>query len=411
MVADLGMRALKPYSRSTHERLGQAHAPIRLGSSVPQKLVYLVTEDWAFWRHRLPMARAARDAGFDVHVITNVSDRAGAIRAEGFTLHPLDLARGSLSPVAVAGTVSAVRGMLAGIKPALLHNVAMKPLITGSLAVTGINSCAVVNSINGLGSAYIGSSLRGRAMRGGLELALRGLLNRRSTYTIVQNPEDFAAVRSAGVAERRLVLVPGSGVDTGTLLPLPEPAGETVRVAYVGRMLEDKGLRCLIDAHRLMRARGQIAELVLAGEPDPQNPTSITAAELSAWATEPGVTWLGHVESIADVWAGAHIAVLPSRREGLPKSLLEAAAFGRPSIAADVPGCREIVVHGETGLLFPVDNPVALADAIAGLASDPERRRAMGSAARALTVRRFSSADIGRQTVAVYRTALGERVS
>ena len=371
-----------------------------------QRLVYLVTEDWAFWRHRLPMARAARAAGFDVHVITNISDRADAIKAEGFELHQVDLRRGSVSPTDTISPIWQVRQCLKKIRPAVVHNVALKPLVIGSVAAWGIEGLSIVNSINGLGSAFITTSMRGHVIRASLERTLRLLLNRANTRTIVQNPEDLAAVERIGVAADRLVLVPGSGVDCDLLLPLPEPAPDPIKIAFVGRMLDDKGLRSLIRAQRILRARGETIELLLAGEPDPENPTSIRQAELEAWSNEPGITWLGHIESIRDVWAQAHIAVLPSRGEGLPKSLLEAASCGRPLIATDVPGCREIVIDGETGLLVKVNDDIALANAMADLARDPAARIRMGRAARTLTQTRFSSADIGRQTVAVYRELL-----
>ena len=175
-------------------------------------------------------------------------------------------------------------------------------------------------------------------------------------------------------------------------------------------MLADKGLHALIAAHRLLRARDVALELLLTGEPDPENPTSITEAELKAWATEPGVRWLGHIEEIADVWRQSHIAVLPSRREGLPKSLLEAAAFGRPMVATDVPGCREIAIEGETGLLAKLDDPVSLADALERLAASAELRAKLGATARQHAMDRFSSALIGRQTVEVYRSLLEQRL-
>jgi glycosyltransferase involved in cell wall biosynthesis len=177
-------------------------------------------------------------------------------------------------------------------------------------------------------------------------------------------------------------------------------------VAFVGRLLADKGIHALIRAQRLLRQRGSNVELLIAGTPDPANPASLTAEEAAALNREPGVTWLGHVDDIAALWARAHIAALPSRREGLPMTLLEAAACGRPLVATDVPGCREIVRHGETGLLVPADDAAALADAIDKLARSPELRARYGTAARKLAVDRFSAAAIGRQTVDLYRSLM-----
>jgi glycosyltransferase involved in cell wall biosynthesis len=278
--------------------------------------------------------------------------------------------------------------------------------VVGSLACLWRPGTAVVNSVNGLGSAFLARSLGGRLMRAGLRMSFAVLFNRRRTMTIVQNPDDKAMLLRAGVRPGRIVLIPGSGVDTGALPPLPDPP-PPMRAAFVGRMVANKGLRTLIAAHRLLRSRGLSIELLLAGAPDPESPTSIPPAELAAWAREPGVRWLGHVADIAPVWAQSHFAVLPTLGgEGLPKSLLEAAACGRPMIATDTPGCREIVLPGKTGLLVPVEDAAALAEAMAKLAAEPELRRLMGAAARQLAESMFSAADIGRQTVALYSSLI-----
>jgi glycosyltransferase involved in cell wall biosynthesis len=145
---------------------------------------------------------------------------------------------------------------------------------------------------------------------------------------------------------------------------------------------------------------------LIAGTPDPANPASVTEAEATSWNEQPGIAWLGHVDDIAGFWAQAHIAVLPSRREGMPLSLLEAAACGRAMIASDVPGCREIVVHEQTGLLFPVDDAAALANAMARLAGDPQLRARYALAAPELVVEKFTADIIGRQTVELYRRLL-----
>jgi glycosyltransferase involved in cell wall biosynthesis len=210
---------------------------------------------------------------------------------------------------------------------------------------------------------------------------------------------------SLGIAKDRIALIAGSGVDVAHFTPLPEPQGPPT-FGFVGRLLDDKGVRTLIAAHRLMRARGSDARLLIAGTPDPANPASVTEAEAKSWNEVPGVTWLGHVGDIAGLWARAHVAVLPSRREGLPLSLMEAAACGRAMIASDVPGCREIVIHNQTGLLVPADDAPALAQAMERLAGAPELRARFAAAARNLVIEEFAADSIGRQTVQLYRRLL-----
>ena len=209
-------------------------------------------------------------------------------------------------------------------------------------------------------------------------------------------------MQALGVAAERVHLIAGSGVDTDAIKPLPEPAGD-VTAAFVGRLLDDKGVRPLVEAQALMTSRGETIRLLIAGDRDPANPASIPAEEVEGWKHRPGVELLGQVDDIEKVWARAHIAVLPSRREGLPKSLLEAAAFGRPIVATDVPGCREIARHDVNAFLVPPDDPVALADAIAVLARDPALRARLGAAGRAMVEDEFSSRrGSGTDIVALY---------
>jgi len=223
---------------------------------------------------------------------------------------------------------------------------------------------------------------------------------------LVQNGDDRAAVAALGIAPARIALIAGSGVETDRLTPLPEPAGP-VTMAYVGRLLDYKGVRTLVAAHDILMRRGQAVRLLIAGERDPANPDSIAEREIAGWGERPGISLLGHVEDIRTVWQAAHIGVLASRREGLPKSLLEAAACGRALVASDVPGCREIARPGVNALLVPPDDPPALADAIARLATDADMRRRFAAAGRRLAESEFSADKIGRETCALYDRLLG----
>jgi glycosyltransferase involved in cell wall biosynthesis len=368
------------------------------------RLLYVVTEDWAFLSHRLPMARAAREAGFEVHVATRVSNRAAAIEAERFVLHPIPFERGSLSPLAMFSTIAALRRVHRDVRPAVTHHVALQACVLGSIAALG-QSTATVNAFIGLGYSFTSNAGKARALRRLIGLLLRFLLKGKNRIALVQNSDDAAALMSIGIAKDRIALIPGSGVDVDRFTPLPEPQ-EPPTFGFVGRLLDDKGIHTLIAAHRSLRARVPDARLIIAGTPDPANPASVTEAEAKSWNAQPGVSWLGHVNDIAGLWAQAHVAVLPSRREGLPLSLMEAAACGRAMIATDVPGCREIAVHDQTGLLFPLDDATALADAMARLAADPALRARYATAARKRVVEKFAAAIIARQIVELYRNVL-----
>jgi glycosyltransferase involved in cell wall biosynthesis len=198
-----------------------------------------------------------------------------------------------------------------------------------------------------------------------------------------------------------MVLIPGSGVDTDALQPLPEPEGP-ITYGFAGRLLTDKGIRALVAAHEIVRSQGFQTNLIIAGNPDPANPASVSLEEVKEWSSRPGITWLGHIDDIASLWRRCHFAILPSHREGLPGSLMEAAACGRAMIATDAPGCREIVIPDQTGLLVPIEDPEALAAAIVKLATSPDLRARYGKGARELVVGKLSAKIIGDSIVRLY---------
>jgi glycosyltransferase involved in cell wall biosynthesis len=367
-------------------------------------LLYLANEDWAFIQHRLPMARAARAAGFDVHVATNISDHADAIRAEGFTLHPIALRRGSRSPITSLASVKAIRTIEQRIRPQLLHHSGLQCCVLGGFAALGL-SIPQINAMTGLGYTFTGKSTRAQMLRFIVSAGLRFLLNRKNSTALVQNPDDQRTLENVGIDPARIALIPGSGVDTDVLTPLPEPDGP-ITVGFAGRLLTDKGIRALVAAHEILQTRGLDTRLLIAGEPDPANPASVSLQEAQRWNARPGITWLGHVDDITSLWRSSHIAALPSHREGLPKSLIEAAACGRPLIAANAPGSREIVIQNRTGLLVPLEDPEALADAISTLAASQDLRARYGTGARQLVVEKMSAKAIGTAVVALYKEQL-----
>ncbi len=362
-------------------------------------LAYAVTEDWYFLMHRLPMARAAKRAGYDVHVITKVSKGAAAIEAEGFHLHSLAWRRGSINPFGFLSNIVALRRIYRAVMPAIVHHVALQPTIVGSLAAVGL-PCLRLNAFTGLGFVFTSKTAKARLLRPLLRMLVRTLHRNRATAVLVENPDDGDTLQAVGVAADKITVL-GSGVETDHFIPLPEPDG-TIVVGFVGRLLDDKGVRTLVQAHDLVERRGPGVRLLVAGVADPSNPVSIPQQEVDGWAARPGIEVLGHVADVRTVWKRAHIAVLPSRREGLPKSLLEAAACGRAIVATDVPGCREIARHGVNALLVPPDDAVALADAIARLAQNRDERLQFGAAGRDLVEKKFSAVHVGEQIVALY---------
>ncbi|MGJ5136699.1 glycosyltransferase family 4 protein [Bradyrhizobium oligotrophicum] len=369
-------------------------------SASPRRLLYVANEDYAFLMHRLPMARAAREAGYEVHVATNVNAGAAAIAAERFVLHPIPFRRGGLSPSSALPTIRAIRAVEAAIRPDVVHHSGLQSSVLGSLATLG-RTTPVVNAMTGLGYVFTSASWRSRLLKQSLLWLLPRLMNRTPSCVLVQNPDDRQALQAMGVRGDKITLIPGSGVDTDRFQPLPEPDGP-ITFGFAGRLLTDKGVRALVAAHRMLRQQGRDDRLLIAGSPDPANPASVSAEEVEAWRKEPGITLLGQIKDITELWRRCHIAVLPSHREGLPVSLLEAAACGRPLISTDAPGCREIAIHGQTGLSVPVEDAPALAQAMAQLATSPELRARYGAAARQMVEDKLSARIIGRSVVALY---------
>jgi glycosyltransferase involved in cell wall biosynthesis len=288
-------------------------------------------------------------------------------------------------------------------RPDILHNVALKPAVVGSLAALLAGVPAVVNAVSGLGYMFINRSAKARLLRPLVTAAFRLLLGRRRCRLIVQNVDDQAFFQETGiVAAESIALIRGAGVDTEHFRPSPEPSGVPV-AALVARLLWDKGVGEVVEAARLLKAQGVAMRVALVGRPDPHNPRSIPEDVVRGWQAEGLIEWWGHRDDVAAVWAEAAIAVLPSYREGLPKALLEAAACGRPLVTTDVPGCRELVADGDNGLLVPARQAAPLADGLRRLAGDAGLRRRLGERARARAVEEFSETVVAEQTLALYR--------
>lgn len=367
-----------------------------------------MTEDWYFLQHRLPMAEAAARTGYAVHVATHVNKDGAAIEDAGFKLYPLNWRRGSLNPFDILRIVAEIRRLYRLLQPDIVHHVALQPVVIGSIASMGM-PLAQVNSFLGLGAAFASPQLSARMIWAALKLVLPRLTNRPRTIVTVENRDDKAVLSAIGLKPERIVILPGSGVDIRRLTPVAEPQGP-VTAAFVGRLLANKGLRTLIAAHDLLSNRGMTLPLLIAGAPDPANPTSMSGEEIAGWKSRPGIIVMGHVSDIAGVWQRAHFAILPSRGgEGLPVSLLEAAACGRPLVATDVPGCREIARRDINALVVAADDPAALADAMSRMAADGELRRRFGEAGRQIVEAEYSSDIVGREVVALYDRLSGHR--
>lgn len=363
------------------------------------KLLFVVTEDWYFVSHRLPLAVAARAAGFEVTVATRVGAHGETIRAAGIHLIPLGLSRRSGNPFQEIATL--VR-LYRREQPDIVHHVALKAVLYGAFAARLARIPSQVNAVTGLGWLFTSAKGMTRIIRPVVRWTLARLLNARGSLTIVQNPDDRDLLIHSHLPETRLRLIRGAGVDTAAFYPVPESAG-TICIVLVARMLWDKGVGEFVEAARLLTQAGINARFVLVGDPDHDNPTSVPESTLRAWHGKNGVEWWGQRDDMPAVFHAAHIACLPSYREGLPKSLLEAAACGLPIVTTDAPGCREIVRDGDNGFLVPVHDAQALAIALRGLIDNPVLRAEMGLRSRGIVLAEFSREQVIAETLAVYQ--------
>jgi glycosyltransferase involved in cell wall biosynthesis len=371
-------------------------------------LLFLITEDWFFCSHFLDRAIAARAAGFEVIVVAREREQGGRIREHGLKLIPLEWARAGMNPWQELRTLAALLRIYRRERPDIIHHIAVKPILYGSLAAKLAGIPAIVNAPVGMGYVFSSTQWRARLLRPLMLAAYRLLMGPRNSLAIFENPDDRQYFVSQGLAAwRQTRLIRGAGVDMQLFAPTAEAAGPPL-VLLAARLLWDKGAGEFVEAARLLRADGVKARFALAGAPDTMNPAAVSQEQVELWREEGIVECWGHRQDMPEVWSQAHIACLPSYREGLPKALIEAAAAGKPIVASDVPGCREIVRDGENGLLVPAKSATALAEALRKLLDDPPLRRRMGQCGRALAVAEFSKEKVNAETLAVYRELLDQ---
>jgi len=372
-----------------------------------KRLLFLIAEDWYFWSHRLSLARAAVAAGYEVALATRVSRYQAQIEEQKIRVFPLQwFERASTMPGRELATMVELLRIYRDFRPDIAHHVALKPVIYGSLAARLTGVPTVVNALAGLGFVFQSRSRSARVLRALVASAMRFTLNRRNGWVIVQNESDRRALIDLRLATAdRIEIIRGSGVDLAQFVVTPEPQGVPI-ITLAARMLWDKGVGEFVEAARILHAAGVAARFVLVGQPDRQNPRSVTRSQLQAWVHEGAVEWWGLRLDMPVVLAHSTIVCLPSHHEGMPKVLLEAAACARPIVATDIPGCREIAHPGQNALLAPVGDAQALAQAIQALLADAQMRHDFGAAGRRIVEQQFSDQMVAEQVLALYARLL-----
>ena len=367
------------------------------------KVLFVITEDWFFHSHFLDRAISLLSSGGTVGVATRFSVYEEELKSLGFKLFPVNFSRRGLNPVTEFITSLRIRRIIREFKPDITHNVALKPVVTGTFGELLGRQKVVVNALVGMGYIFTSTDARASLVKPLLSRILKFLLHSKSVHVVIENPDDLNSLVNDGFVEpSQISLIRGAGVNLIEFPFHPETPGPIV-VTLVSRILRDKGVLEFIEAASRLRLSAPDVVFQIVGEPDPGNPSAIQQSEIDSWKSLSNVKFLGRRNDIARILRDSHVVCLPSYREGLPKALLEALSCGRPIITTDVPGCREVCNDGVNGLLVPARDSIALSKAIENLALDAEMRQAMGRAGRLRAETEFSNEIVCAQTLDLYR--------
>jgi glycosyltransferase involved in cell wall biosynthesis len=384
--------------------------PLVDGTKRPIRILLAANSDWYLFNFREALFRELQKRGCEVHLASPDGPWRSRLEAMGFCWHPLPLDRRGVNPFAEMRALLAFRRLQRNLKPDLVHHFTLQCVVWGTLAGrTSARPMAVVNALTGLGSIFRGGGWKGRLLKpcvkGLLRLAIRG----RNTHTIFQNPEDMHfCVASFGLSPATVHLIRGSGVDPHRFRPVIRSWARPT-VLFVGRLLRDKGICEFLEVAKALSFKHHEWRFLVVGSTDPGSPTSLDDREVRAFAQRiPNVEFLGHREDMPEIFAGAHLLVLPTRYgEGVPRSLIEGAAAGLPLVASNHPGCREIVRPGVNGVLVPPGSSKDLQIAVESILEDQEAWERLSRASRGIAEFEFSEASVNLATLEVYRKVLG----
>jgi len=377
------------------------------------KFVFYANTDWYLYNFRLSTALQLKEEGHEVVMLSPPGEFGDRFAGHGMRWVRLSMDRASLNPVREAGVLRDLTRVLREERPDLLHNFTVKCAIYGAIAARAAGVPAVVNAVAGMGYVFASDRMLARTLRPMVKLLMRGTLGGKQSRLILQNPDDADAfVRARLVPEHHIRVIRSSGVNLERFLPVvPVAEPRPLRVLLAARLLWEKGIGEYIEAARMLRAQGRNIDFVIAGSPDPGNPRSVSREQVESWVGEGLVDWRGHVEDMPVLMRSMDVIALPSYyREGVPKSLIEAAACGLAVITTNLPGCREVVSeHGVDGLHVEPRCARSLAERIAQLDDDRPLVRRLGDSARRKAMEHFDEQMVIRRTIEVYDELLPHR--
>ena len=366
-------------------------------------VLFLVAEAKYFLSHRLSLAQSAKEEGYDVIVATKDSSKLGFLQ-DRFRVIEIPFNRSIGGIQEELRTLATLSECIRKNRPAIVHAVSLKISILAALCVWRVRDSVLLCAFTGLGHLFTSSKVSTKLLRFIVQLTLRLLLSNKNYWSVVQNKEDLELIqRVRGGDNTRLLMIPGSGVNTDFFPYSKIPKDKACRVLFPARLLIDKGIQEFVLAARSIMSRRSDVEFVIAGGLDPTNPSAICQSEVESWIEEGIIEWMGEVQDMRPLYQGSTIVCLPSYREGLPKSLLEAASSGRPLVATDVPGCREICRSGENGLLVPAKDSITLASTLETLLDDLKLCEGLGEQGRKIVESEFSEREINNVFLKLYK--------
>lgn len=376
-----------------------------------KKLLFVVNVDWFFVSHRLPIALKALEYGYDVHLACAFSDKRILLEKYGITCHDVAFSRSGNSLKNELSTIAAIRHVLTEVAPDVVHAVTIKPVIyTGLVLQSMTRPPAFVAAISGLGYVFTASTFRAKFTKSLVSLMYKFALRSKRKVVIFQNTSDEKILSEiVNLPPICRSLIKGSGADLSVYRFQSEPVAKTKVVSMACRLLKDKGVYQFVEAAKIVKQSYPDSEFWLIGSVDTDNPNSVSQQEVDDWAREGLIIALGHRDDIPELFSQSNIVTMPSfYGEGVPKVLIEAAACGRPIVTTDNPGCRDVVIDNTTGLLVPIKDSNALANALIGLLSDDDRRMKMGQQARQFAVKEFDVNNVASSHLEIYDSLMAE---
>ncbi len=376
-----------------------------------KKLLFNITEDWFFCSHFLERALAAKKGGFSIFVLSRLSLNKDILDNYGFKFISLPYKRKSTNLFYEFFVLIKIILIYKRVRPDIVHHVAAKPIIYGSIAARICKIKSVINAPVGLGYVFISDTLKAKVLRPILKILFKCFLNShngidRRNKVIFENNDDLNYFIKLGALDpKNACIIQGAGVKIKQKYK-PQKNKKIPTIALVARMLKDKGINEFVEVARILNREKIIGNFLLVGDIDPDNPSSLKRQILSKWNDDRVIEWVGWVENVGEILEKTDILCLPSYREGLPKALIEGAAYGLPIVTTNTVGCRDVVEDGVNGFLVPIKNVDQLSRRIFELIINKDLRNKMGMESFKIASSKFSSKIIISQTLKVYNEML-----